>query len=58
MTKATFGEQPTTPPPDEDGAWMWFGGQWLKVHSDTADGVPDSLDFSKKKTDKTDTKAE
>lgn len=33
------------PPPDPNKPYIWIGGEWLLVATDTADGVPDSLDL-------------
>lgn len=52
MTKVTFGGEPTKPPPDPNKPYLWIGDDWVLIHTDKADGVSESLDFPKKKTDK------
>ncbi len=42
-----FGEKPTSPPPDKNKPYVWIGGRWLLVVTDTEDGVPASLDYLK-----------
>ena len=44
-TKHSFGEKPTSPPPDPNKPYIWIGGQWLLIAMDTTDGVPSELDF-------------
>src|SRR5262245_13940667 len=38
-------DEPTTPPPDPDKPYMWIGGQWVLIVTDTSDDVPSSLDL-------------
>lgn len=40
---AKFGEKPTTPPPNPNEPWLWIGGKWVLVVTDTGDGVPETL---------------
>jgi hypothetical protein len=42
-------DPPTKPPPDKDKPYIWINGQWYLVHTDTGDGVPESLDYLSKK---------
>lgn len=41
----SFGETPTTPPPDENEPWFWIGDKWYLVVTDTSDGVPEELNL-------------
>jgi len=43
MTSSVPVEPP--PPPDPNKAYIFVGGEWLLVATDTSDGVPDSLEF-------------
>jgi tetratricopeptide (TPR) repeat protein len=38
-------EPPHGPPPDENQPYMWLDGQWVLLASDTADGIPQKLEF-------------
>lgn len=41
-------EKPTKPPPDPNKPYIWLGGQWLLVNTDTGDGVPEELHLESK----------
>lgn len=46
MTMGDFqeiGGEPTSPPPDANKPYLWFGGQWWLMAQDSTDGVPDDL---------------
>jgi hypothetical protein len=51
-----FGERPTEPCPDPSQPYIWVTdpdgshGRWLLLATDTADGVPASLDLDQPKS--------
>lgn len=46
-----FGQTPTVDPPDDGGAWVWVGDQWVQVITDTGDDVPPALDLDEPEGD-------